>query len=201
MSIVMEQERPRDGRNRLVLGAIELLRERGLVGASFGEVVKRTGAPRGSIYHHFPGGKDALVVEAVGLVGSAVATAVADAAAADPRQAASSLVGAMRWQLDSTDFAGGCPVVGVVAASGDAAPEVLDAAAGAFDAWTRALADALVAHGVPADEAVPLADVVVAAIEGAVLLARARRSPAPLEHVAAHVDRILADALERAAGQ
>jgi AcrR family transcriptional regulator len=55
----------RDSRDDMIRAAIELLCERGYAGTSFGDVLERSGAPRGSIYHHFPGGKQQLVTEAV----------------------------------------------------------------------------------------------------------------------------------------
>ena len=59
-----------DTRRKMVIGAAQLLAERGLQDTSFSQVLELTGAPRGSIYHHFPGGKDELVAAAIDLAGA-----------------------------------------------------------------------------------------------------------------------------------
>ena len=50
-----------DVRQRMVLSALYLFAERGVQGTSIADVLERSGAPRGSVYHHFPGGKDEIV--------------------------------------------------------------------------------------------------------------------------------------------
>jgi TetR/AcrR family transcriptional regulator, lmrAB and yxaGH operons repressor len=59
-----------DVRDRMIDGAIRLLAQQGLQATSFAEVLQLTGAPRGSVYHHFPGGKDQLVSAAVDRAGA-----------------------------------------------------------------------------------------------------------------------------------
>jgi TetR/AcrR family transcriptional repressor of lmrAB and yxaGH operons len=54
-------------RDRMLLSAVTLLRERGRNGVTLDAVLAHSGAPRGSIYHHFPGGRDQLVLEAAQL--------------------------------------------------------------------------------------------------------------------------------------
>jgi TetR/AcrR family transcriptional regulator, lmrAB and yxaGH operons repressor len=63
MMIVMVQAS--QSRSDMLAGALVLLRERGYSGTSFSELIESTGAPRGSIYHHFPGGKQQLAREAI----------------------------------------------------------------------------------------------------------------------------------------
>jgi hypothetical protein len=96
------------------------------------------------------------------------------------------------WQriLERSDFAAGCPVV-AVALEGEASPAARTAAAEAFAAWEQLIAGALIPHGVSADRAAGIGSLVIAAIEGGVVLARAQRSTAPLERVAAELERLL----------
>lgn len=198
MSIVMAQARPSEGRQKLLLGAIVLLRERGLSGASFGEVVKRTGAPRGSIYHHFPQGKDQLMTEAVELVGSAVAQLI-DRAGDDPGVALRSFVEGWRTQLVSSNFRAGCPVVGVAVELGDGDRALRAATARAFGCWSDRLAALLAARGVDPAAADRFATLAVAAIEGAVMLSRSRLDTEPLDVVAIELDELLQRRLEASA--
>jgi len=195
MSIVMTQSSSAQGRQRLLIGAIALLRERGLSGASFGEVVKRAAAPRGSIYHHFPGGKDQLMREAVDLVGDAVAQLI-DQAGDDPQAALRVFVDGWRTQLIASDFRAGCPVVGVAVELGDSDQDLRAATARAFGAWSARLAALLTARGVPSDAADRFATLAIAAIEGGVILSRARSETGPLDAVAIELDAVLQQRLD-----
>ena len=62
----------RDGRERLLNGARRLLAEKGYAGMELRDVAERGKAPRGSIYHHFPGGKRQLAIEAAELEGDEI---------------------------------------------------------------------------------------------------------------------------------
>ena len=68
-----------NSREKMIVAAQELLSERGYAGTSFGDVIERSGAPRGSIYHHFPEGKQQLVTEAVQRYAAGVLAAIAKA--------------------------------------------------------------------------------------------------------------------------
>jgi AcrR family transcriptional regulator len=179
----------------MIESAALLMRERGVQATSFSEVLAHSGAPRGSIYHHFPGGKAQLVEEATRYAGDFTAAGLAAAIGQDdPVAAVTGFIAMWRRILTRSDFAAGCPVV-AVALEGDATPAAREAAATAFSAWEALIADALVPHGVPRERADAIASLVIAAIEGGVVLARAQRSTAPLERVASELERLLVDAL------
>ena len=148
-------------RTRMVRGAAELLRERGYSGTGFREVIERTGAPRGSIYHHFPGGKAELATEAVDDVG-ALARQVIDSSLADgdPIGALRAFVELWRADFERSGYRAGCPIVAVAVESHDEAPELLDSAARAFERWQDAFAGSLRRAGVPTARAKRLAALV-----------------------------------------
>ncbi len=164
-----------DAKKKMIVSAALLIRERGVERTSFSDVLAHSGAPRGSIYHHFPGGKTELVEEATRHAarwtgrGLTAALSVGDAATAIDL-----FVGGWRETLESSDFAAGCPVVAVTAEG-----VALDDAAAAFTHWEDLLTEALGSRS--------KATLVVAAVEGAVILARAQRSTAPLERVASEL--------------
>jgi AcrR family transcriptional regulator len=186
----------RDSRHRMVGSTVLLLREKGLTGTSFGDVIEHSGAPRGSIYHHFPGGKAQLVEEAVDLAGDHIGRAIERAAATgDPAAALRQFTAAWRATLEESDFRAGCPVVAVAVEAHDDDPQLARAAARAFAAWTGALAGLLRDQGVPAGRARRLATTAVAAIEGAVVLCRARRDVRPLLDVSREVEDLLRDVI------
>jgi AcrR family transcriptional regulator len=175
-------------REQMIRSAAALIRERGVEGTSFSEVLAHSGAPRGSIYHHFPGGKAQLVEEATRYAGEVIAGGLARALdAKEPVAALRAFVATWEGVLRSSDFAAGCPVVAATL-EGDRSPSARERAAAAFTSWERLYAGALERHGVGRERARSLATLSVAAIEGAVVLARAQRSAEPLRRVAAELE-------------
>jgi len=177
----------------MVESAALLFRRHGIDGTSFSDVLAHSGAPRGSVYHHFPAGKTQLAEEATQWAGEFIlASTVAALAENDPVGA---IDASSRWWtklLRSSDYEAGC-VIAAAAVEGARAPSVRAAAARAFTDWETILTDALRQGGVPNRRARSVATLVVAAIEGAVILARAQRSTAPLVRVTRELRGIVAD--------
>ena len=183
---------PSGSRERMVRSAAYLLREHGYSGTAFSDVIAHSGAPRGSIYHHFPGGKTQLAEEAVRYAGDFVAAGMRAATRDDdPVAAVRAFLGWWRRVLVDSGFRAGCPIVAVIVAS-----RLSAAAAAAFERWRSALAAGLVAAGASPARAARLATLVVASVEGATLLCRARRSLEPLDHVTAELEDLISSACE-----
>lgn len=200
MMSVIVSVRGEKTKQRMVRGAAQLLRERGYTGTGFREVIELTGAPRGSIYHHFPGGKSQLASEAVGYVGSLARQAIESSLAdGDPIAALRAFVDLWRADFERSGSRAGCPIVAVAVENHDAAPELLDAADRAFQQWGDAFAGALRRAGVKRARAARLAALVVSSVEGAIVLSRARRDPKPLVDVALELEAVLGEALSRGA--
>ena len=186
---------PSDARERMVVSAAQLMRERGVQATAFSDVLEHSGAPRGSIYHHFPGGKAQLVEEATAFAGRFIAAGLAEALAdGDPVAAVERFAGQWRRALRRSDYTEGCPVVAATLAA-EQVPAARDRAAEAFEAWIAHLRDALVDAGAPADRAASVATLVISSIEGAIVLSRAPRSTEPLERTAGELARLVAGAL------
>lgn len=173
-----------DARARMVAGAAEMIRRRGMNATSVRELAKHTGAPLGSTYHYFPGGKSQLAAEAVRWADDLTARRLTEATAAGPADGLEAFLAMWRETLAGSDFRDGCPVLAVAVeemADGDCAPR--DAAVFAFGNWTTILAGALRNSGVPPHRATGTATLIVAAVEGAVAMCRAERSTQPLDTV------------------
>lgn len=163
-----------EAREKMVRTAALLLAKRGLQGASFSEVLAASGAPRGSIYHHFPEGKDQLVAEALALA-QARALGELERHRQEPApEVARAFVQLWRDVLVASDFRAGCAVVAVTVAA-DAEPLVAKAAA-VFREWQDALSGLLAAGGIAPERSSSLAALLIAASEGAVIVARAQGS-------------------------
>ncbi len=185
-----------EARRRMIRSATALFRERGIEGTSFSDVIEHSGAPRGSIYHHFPGGKAQLAEEATRYAGDYLAEGLAAAVSDDdPVAAIGHFVAGWSEQARRTGFAAGCPVV-AAALEGDRSPGARASAAAAFGAWSQTLTDALERRGVDPSRARALGTLAIASVEGAIVLARAERSAEPLERVGAELERLYSEALE-----
>lgn len=176
----------------MIVSAALLLREKGLTGTSFGDVIDHSGAPRGSIYHHFPNGKAQLVEEAMQYAGGYVADFIEDA---DPIEALRSFERGWRKTLERSDFRAGCPIVAVAVEAHSDAPQLATAAAEAFASWQQAMARLLEREGIERARARRLAATTVAAIEGAVVICRAQRSMKPLDDVSHELEDMLKSAI------
>jgi AcrR family transcriptional regulator len=163
----------------MVVSAALLIRERGAHATAISDVLEHSGAPRGSAYHYFPGGRTQLLCEAVDYAGEHVAGIITEAA--DSHELLDTLIEKYRRQLLDSDFRAGCPVV-AVSVEADEVP-VTERAAAVFDRWTDLIAQRFISDGVPADRANELAVLATSAIEGAILLARVRRDLTPLDVV------------------
>src|SRR3569833_1402877 len=158
-----------DSRNRMIQSAALLFREQGYSGTGFRDVIEHSGAPRGSIYHHFPGGKEQLAADTVAWAAAVIERQIARAAKnGNPLIALDLFVDAWREVLEESNFRAGCPIV-AVAAEADAGSTATAAAAAAFGRWQDLIARTLLDAGVSRTGARRLATTVVAAIEGAIL--------------------------------
>jgi AcrR family transcriptional regulator len=172
-----------DSRTRMIQSAALLFREHGYSGTGFRDVIEHSGAPRGSIYHHFPGGKEQLAAETVAWAAAVIERRIDRAAQnGDPIVALGTFVDAWRQVLEDSNFRAGCPIV-AVAAEAEAGSTATAAAAAAFARWQDLIARTLLDAGVGRTDARRLATLVVASTEGAILLCRARRDIRPLRDV------------------
>lgn len=195
-AVPMSRPNP-EARQRLVTAAADMLRRRGLNATSVRELAKYAKAPLGSTYHYFPGGKPQLVTEAIQFVGAGILRAMRRELAAGPVAGLRAFLVLWRETLIGSDFGAGCPVLAVAAeeASGDGTISPLAAAAEVFASWETLLADSLQQHGTDRQEAESLATLIVAAVEGAIVMCRAQHSPAALDRVALRLEALVAAAV------
>ncbi|CKH95435.1 TetR/AcrR family transcriptional regulator [Mycolicibacterium smegmatis] len=173
-------------RERMVRSAAVLIRERGAHPTAIADVLAHSGAPRGSAYHYFPGGRTQLLCEAIDYASDHV-TARLDRAT-DTFALLDDMVVRFRDQLLASDFRAGCPVVAVAVEAGDpekadSADAVRERAGAAFQRWIARITARLCDDGVPVERAEELATLITTSVEGAVLVARTTRDVKPLELV------------------
>ncbi|MFE0513938.1 TetR/AcrR family transcriptional regulator [Streptomyces sp. NPDC058964] len=192
----------RGPRERMVFSAAQLIRREGVAATGMREVAAHADAPRGSLQHYFPGGKEQLVNEAVGWAGRYAGNRVDRFLAALPEPTPSGLFARMvcQWtdEYEAEGFAGGCPVAAATVDCVESTASTREAAAAAFAAWTGSVARALTDMGVPAERAAALATVMISALEGAILIARAEHDTRALTTVARELGPLLDAAVSTA---
>jgi AcrR family transcriptional regulator len=173
---------PENVREAMIKAAWLLIAERGLEGMSTREVLARTGAPRGSVYHYFPRGRTELIELAIDYSRRWMQDQIDAIRAETPDDVVTGYVGIWRRVVEGTHFQAGCATTGAV--TGGYEPGILDRAEAAFNATSDALAARFRQAGLPPDDASRRATLLMYAAEGAVILARARRSVEPLTFIA-----------------
>jgi TetR/AcrR family transcriptional repressor of lmrAB and yxaGH operons len=178
-------------RDKMVRSAAALIASRGVTGTSFSEVLADSGAPRGSIYHHFPEGKRQMAQDAVSWTAARVLAYLGAIPPESGRQVLDAFVGLWRQVVQSSNGSSGCALAGVALDTFDDEGGLLAVVRVAFRSWVAALAERLTAAGVPPDSAEPVALTALAAMEGALILCRAEGSVGPLDAVAAQLKLLL----------
>jgi len=187
-----------DSKDRMITAARRLFREHGYVGTALSEVVTESAAPRGSLYFHFPGGKEELATE-VALVHAADTIAHINRAAGTTSTAAeliAAFIGRPRDELVASGYREGCAVAPIVIETAPASATLTDTTRRGFQDVIATLAARLSEKGVPEGRAGQLALNAVTAMEGALILGRVLRSPEPFDAAITELT-ASADAAER----
>ncbi|MGW4064933.1 LmrA/YxaF family transcription factor [Amycolatopsis sp. NPDC004747] len=184
-----------------MLSAAQLVRIHGVGATGMRDVVAHAEAPRGSLQHYFPGGKDQLIAEAVTWAGDYAARRVARMAAKleDPTPGKLFEAMAAQWtgEFTTSGFDAGCPLAATVVDAAATSDSLREAAGKAFEGWQRPVAATLEQLGVPPARSTSLAVLMLSALEGAIVLARANRDVAPLETVVAELRPLLDGAVDK----
>ena len=173
----------------MTLKAVDLFRRQGYHGTGLNQLLDESGAPRGSLYFHFPGGKTELAVDAVTTAGQAIGAGIQRMLEVtdDAAEAIAKIVEFIAADLRRSNWERGCPVATVALDTASSSEPIRLACRTIFDDWVGTVAHRLRTAGWDAASAAEDALVVASAIEGALILARARRDSAPLDAVAHHI--------------
>src|ERR1700739_3933147 len=172
-----------DTRKKMLISAAEVMRERGVAGVTIDEVLNRSGAPRGSVYYHFPDGRNQIGAERSRYAGDAIAADIDGAAGRGAKALVREFVKFWERALADSDFNAGCPVVAAAIGCADDEVQLAAEAGRIFAHWRTALTRAFVADGFLEPDADSLPVMSIAALEGAGVLCRSTRSAAPLRKV------------------
>jgi len=183
-------------RQRLVESMLVLIQLHGYHGTGLNTVLAQSGAPKGSLYFHFPEGKTELGVAAVGLAGDQFGELIGAAitASVEPQAVVDALVAELKGILETNDYQAGCPVSSVALDTSSGNEPLREACCQVYDAWINAVAGYLATFGLDEERAHPLATSMICLVEGSLILARAHKSTQPLDAAAVALKALLKSA-------
>ena len=181
----------KDSRSRMVVTTAKLLQRQGYHGTGLNQIVAVADAPKGSIYFHFPGGKEQLTAEAIAQSATYLDGVLQRHAADSAVDALDSYLAGMAAWLEHTDFREGCPIATVALEVGATSAMIGDACAAAFDRLIERVAGWIEADGFTREAAYDRAFVVYTAIEGALVFAKVKRSIDPINRLRAALPELI----------
>jgi AcrR family transcriptional regulator len=167
----------------MVRSAAALITTRGVSAMTFVDVTALSGAPRGSIYHYFPGGKKQLVGEAIKWSAIRTLASIGASSADNPADVLKHFVDIWRQLIVESDGIDGCLVASAMIDSFGHDQEVREIARQTFQSWSLLLSARLRSVGVPDERARSIARVALASVEGALILCRVEGNCGPLDDV------------------
>jgi TetR/AcrR family transcriptional repressor of lmrAB and yxaGH operons len=182
-------------KQRMIGVTAELLRKKGYFATGLNEIIAHSKAPKGSLYFHFPGGKDELATAALRHIGDAWRDHMVGALAGvapNPARDVALVCGLLAAELERSGFANGCPLATVTLETAAEHEPLRALSAEHFHGLEAIIAARLTAGGVAAAHAATLATLVLSSLEGALILSRAYHDTAPLHRVAAALGKAVA---------
>ncbi len=184
-------------RARLVRATRELMEAHGYSGTGLNQVLAESGAPRGSLYFHFPGGKDELIGQALTEAGREVGELITDLTGTLTGEEGvavlvARLMEALGDRMEQSGYTKGCPLATVALEVSGSNEPLRRTCADSYASWQRALSELLVQEGRDPGRADASAGSVLALLEGSLLLARVQRSRTPLDQGARAAATLLA---------
>lgn len=180
-------------RQRILSTATELFCSQGYQATGLTQVLAESNAPKGSLYFHFPGGKEQLAVESV-TAGAAELRAVIESVfvgAVSAQAAVDQIAELFAASLEGSGFTQGCPVATVALEASSGSELLRTACARSYQSWTDLLVAQFSRWKIPEEDRESLAAVALAGFEGALLLSRVHRDVTPLRHFAKHIGALL----------
>jgi len=165
---------------------MRLFRRQGYASTGLQQILEESAAPKGSLYHYFPRGKEQLAEAAVEMAGGLIAEMLAELAArhAEPEAFLRGYARVMADWMQESGFRSGCPVATTLLETAPESPGITSAGLRAFDTWIEVVAGVLERAGEPRRRAKRRAQLILSAMEGALILARIRQSTRPILDVA-----------------
>jgi TetR/AcrR family transcriptional repressor of lmrAB and yxaGH operons len=173
-------------RARLIETTADLIMRQGYHATGLNQITQESGTPMGSLYYHFKGGKDELVVAAMMANGEQTGNALRTvfSSASDAASAIEATIAYLSQQFEESQFQKGCPIATVTLEEAASNDLIQTTAQAIYQGWRAQINAFLTQIGYAPEQAAALAFVTLATIEGALIFSRAERSTAPLKQAA-----------------
>ncbi|MBD3276370.1 MAG: TetR family transcriptional regulator [Candidatus Marinimicrobia bacterium] len=170
-----------------------LLESQGYHATGLNQILKESGAPKGSLYYYFPEGKEELAEEAIRRTAERVERNIRAQLAGyeDYVEAITSFIRTIASYVTEYEFKAGGPLTTLALESANTSERLTKACDRAYSSWCRAFSDILEQNGYPPARAASLAHLIISVIEGATVLSRTERSTQPIEDAAEEIARLL----------
>lgn len=180
-------------RDQIIEKTCELLELQGYHATGLNQIIKESGTPKGSLYYHFPGGKEELAVESVQYVGRMVLRRIREnlAEVADAPEAITAFIQNIAHNVALSGYRAGGPITTIALETASTSETLRETCRQIYNEWIVAFADKLIVGGFDAGRARSIATLIIAAIEGGIILCRTQRSPQPLQQVAEEVGKLV----------
>ncbi len=179
-------ERGEETKRRLIETTIDLVKIKGYNGVGLQEIIRESGTPKGSLYFHFPNGKEELVATALQFNGKEI-----DSLLRQIFQCTASLKTAMRTvidffinELESSGFKKGCPLAASSSDASSFSERIQMVCKENFRSWELTISQRFEKAGIDSKKAMSLATLFISSVEGAVILSQAYKDSAPLKSIA-----------------
>ncbi|MGI9293065.1 MAG: TetR/AcrR family transcriptional regulator [Pseudomonadales bacterium] len=173
-------------KDSLVRTAMRLFRRQGYSSTGLNQILSESGAPKGSLYHYFPGGKEELAVAAVGLAASMIRLMLEDLSRTrrTSRTFVKGYCDTMANWMEESGYRSGCPIATTMLETAPDSPALVKAGQAALESWVCVISDVFIRDGIGSSDAQKKALALIGAVQGALILARVWNSSDPLHDVA-----------------
>jgi TetR/AcrR family transcriptional repressor of lmrAB and yxaGH operons len=180
-------------REQIIEKTCELLELQGYHATGLNQIIRESGSPKGSLYYHFPGGKEELAQEAVEYVGAIVLKRIHDNLALydEAGQALEVFITHIAYNVEASGFKAGGPITTIAMEASATSDRLRETCQRIYSEWQGAVANKLMADGFAEERAHRIATLVIASIEGGVILCRTERSQMPLKRVAQEIGTLI----------
>jgi TetR/AcrR family transcriptional repressor of lmrAB and yxaGH operons len=181
-------------RDQIIETTCALIELQGYHATGLNQIIKESGSPKGSLYHYFPGGKEELAEQSIVYVGGLVHARIAEqlATADAPDAAVRSFIMMVAQQVERAGYRGGGPITTIALEAASTSDRLREACARTYDGWRQLFVGKLMSDGFSQDRAERLGTLIIAALEGGIILARTQRSPEPLTAIADEIGMLIA---------
>ncbi|MGI1677765.1 MAG: TetR/AcrR family transcriptional regulator [Cellvibrionaceae bacterium] len=180
-------------RAKLIKSAIILFRRQGFAGTGLSEILKKSGAPKGSLYHYFPNGKEELATEALKVAGKTVERTLLQLAEKhkQPEQLVRNYFKLLGKWMKESNFRSGCPITTTVLEMVPTSEAISKVSLHIFESWKKVIAKSLVDSGNSKSDAKLKADFIITTVSGALIQSRVQQSTLPLDNAAKQLTLLL----------